>query len=462
MSIPVICPECDHAFPVRDEHAGKRVRCPQCQAMISAGDRRGEPGGSRSAPRRGSAPAAPRPAALKARQEAQAYDLEEEEEATAPSYHDATPAISIGSSPRRSASFEPPRRRKQGTPAWVWVGIAALGLIAGGVGVAFAMRGKENPKAAEKDPAVEEEKRRAKEEEQLKNLRNRRRALRSQLATLDERVTEATREKTLIDDVVPAIVKIINERNGQKAGTGTGFIISVPANLDEKEKSDPDEGKTDEGETDYWVVTNFHVIHNGTSCKIKTFDGQEFPCDEVIAHGSMETQDLAVLKPKDGKLSDKVKTLRLAPTDIPFYVGELVYGCGNPSQHEFCVSRGAITRIINHRTVLNEGMNTDVPFLLRPEQDVTILETDARMFPGNSGGPLLNADFEVIGVTTWGIHYPLPGFPGPNPSRGKQVVTFGMSSHVRYTKEMVEEAKKNGGKTKPYDKAAASSGGGDD
>jgi putative serine protease PepD len=202
------------------------------------------------------------------------------------------------------------------------------------------------------------------------------------------------------------------------------------------------------------------VIHNGTSCKIKTFDGQEFPCDEVIAHGSLETQDLAILKPKDGKLSDKVKSLRFAPMDLPFYVGETVYGCGNPSNHEFCISRGAITRIINHRTVVSEGANTDVPFLLNPERDVTIIENDARMFPGNSGGPLLNADFEVIGVTTWGIHYPLPGFPGPVPrGPGKQVVTFGMSSHVRYTKEMVDEAIKNGGKTKPYAQAASSSGG---
>jgi S1-C subfamily serine protease len=273
------------------------------------------------------------------------------------------------------------------------------------------------------------------------------------LATLGEKVDQELREKTLVDDVVPAIVKIINERNGQKAGTGTGFIIEVSLGGDKKDDS------SEPPKPEYWVVTNFHVINGGTSCKIKTFDNQEFPCDEVIAHGSMETQDLAVLKPKDGKLSDKIKTLRFAP-DVPFYVGETVYGCGNPANHEFCITRGAITRIINHRTVINEGMNTDVPFLLRPEQDVTIIETDARVFPGNSGGPLINEDFEVVGVTTWLVQYPIPGFPGPFPrGPGKIVPTFGMSSHVRYIKAMVDEAIKNGGKTKSYSDAASSKSG---
>jgi predicted Zn finger-like uncharacterized protein len=448
MSIPVTCPECDHAFPVRDEHAGKRVRCPQCQAMITAG---GTLGTTRAASSRKPAmPAAPRPAALRARQEAEAYEVEESP--PPPPRRDKAPSVKLGASPR-SAAFESPRRRRPRTPIWAWIGIGALVLIAAGVGVVYATRANQDQKKNGKNTAESEEKRREDEEKQLKKLRDRRRALLAQLSTLQEQVEQELREKTLIDDVVPAIVKILNERNGQKSGTGTGFIISAPAAGEKKSDS------SQPAKSDYWVVTNFHVINGGTSCKIKTFDDQEFFCDEVIAHGSLETQDLAILKPKDGKLSDKVKTLRFAP-EVPFYVGETVYGCGNPSQHEFCVSRGAITRIINHRTVVSEGMNTDVPFLLRPERDVTIIENDARMFPGNSGGPLLNADFEVIGVTTWGIHYPLPGFPGPIPrGPGKQVVTFGMSSHVRYVKEMVEEAMKNSGKTKPYADAAASKSG---
>ena len=69
-------------FPVRDEHAGKRVRCPQCQAMITAG---GPPGSPAPRPRISAGARRLVRRRLQARQEAQTYDFEEEARGPEPS-----------------------------------------------------------------------------------------------------------------------------------------------------------------------------------------------------------------------------------------------------------------------------------------------------------------------------------------------------------------------------------------
>jgi len=126
------------------------------------------------------------------------------------------------------------------------------------------------------------------------------------------------------------------------------------------------------------VLTNYHVVAQGSRIQVTLDDGSDYVAKVV---GSDPGGDLAVLKIQaDGPFP-------IAPlgTSSDLMLGEPTIAIGNPFGLNQSVSVGVISSL--HRTV-SEGGRSYYDFI----------QTDASINPGNSGGPLLNADGNVIGV----------------------------------------------------------------
>ena len=146
-----------------------------------------------------------------------------------------------------------------------------------------------------------------------------------------------------------------NEQQGPRSALGSGFLISE----------------------DGYVVTNYHVIESAMKISVELFSGEKFAA-EII--GSDPKTDLALLKIDS---DEPFEYLEFTDSDNA-RVGDWVMAVGNPLGQEFSVSVG----IVSARNRALSGTYDD------------FIQTDAAINQGNSGGPLLNMDGEVIGVNT--------------------------------------------------------------
>lgn len=172
-----------------------------------------------------------------------------------------------------------------------------------------------------------------------------------------------TYSKTIIDAVEAvknAVVKIerysVVKNKETVSGTGTGFIFS----------------------SDGYLFTNSHVVHNATRLKVVLYDGSSHIAQLV---GEDASNDIAILKISAFDFS--VAKLGNAQ-DLK--IGQLVLAIGNPLGFQHTVTAGIIS-------ALGRTMNTQNGSVMD-----SIIQTDAALNPGNSGGLLVNANGEVIGV----------------------------------------------------------------
>jgi S1-C subfamily serine protease len=132
--------------------------------------------------------------------------------------------------------------------------------------------------------------------------------------------------------------------------------------------------------SDGYIVTNCHVIEDATSIKASFDEGRE---SDALLVGADPSTDIAVLKIYDGDL----KPLQFADSDL-LEVGQIAIAIGNPMGLEHTVTAGVVSargrslRAVNGRLIDN------------------IIQTDAALNPGSSGGPLMNSEGKVIGVNT--------------------------------------------------------------
>lgn len=143
-----------------------------------------------------------------------------------------------------------------------------------------------------------------------------------------------------------------------QAAFGSGFVIS----------------------SDGYIVTNNHVIEETQSILVIFTDGKEHHAQLI---GADPSTDIAVIKVYDGEF----KPLQFANSGI-LEPGQIAIAIGNPMGLQHTVTTGVVSA--TGRTLrANNGRLID-----------DIIQTDAALNPGNSGGPLLNSEGKVIGVNT--------------------------------------------------------------
>ncbi|HEX6834786.1 MAG TPA: trypsin-like peptidase domain-containing protein [Rudaea sp.] len=169
----------------------------------------------------------------------------------------------------------------------------------------------------------------------------------------------------VVEQASPAVVAItIPERVGAdgkrvRGGQGSGFFFTP----------------------DGLILTNSHVVHGALSIEITTTSGRHFVADLI---GEDEHTDIALLR-VSGHASHP--SLRLG-TARELRAGQLVVAIGNPLGFDCTVTAGVVSAL--GRTLrATTGRQID-----------DVIQTDAALNPGNSGGPLLDAQARVIGVNT--------------------------------------------------------------
>lgn len=171
-----------------------------------------------------------------------------------------------------------------------------------------------------------------------------------------------------VDKLYDATVVIGAYQDGSLASSGTGFVYKT-------------EGK------DAYIITNHHVIDSASSIKVK-FTNDEIENVELVA--SDKYADIAVLKIDKDKI---ISVAEIGSTEKA-RLGDTVFTIGGPLSDEYSwtVTRGIVSgkdRLVEV-SVTNSGSADWV---------MSVLQTDASINSGNSGGPLANANGEVIGVT---------------------------------------------------------------
>ena len=172
-------------------------------------------------------------------------------------------------------------------------------------------------------------------------------------------------DSEMISEVMNSVVLVSVDRV-DGSGTGSGIILSG----------------------DGHIVTNYHVVKDATNIYVKLYGSSDFVKAELL--GFAEHDDVAVLKIEKSGL----RPATLVANCGECRQGETVYAIGAPEgkDYSWTVTRGIVSAV-NREIKLYDQSGT-------LNKKLRTIQTDAPVNPGNSGGPLVNAAGQVIGIIT--------------------------------------------------------------
>lgn len=199
----------------------------------------------------------------------------------------------------------------------------------------------------------------------------------------------------LVEKAGPAVVNIRVTKFGQRAHNDSEnagdqqyhqeqipelfrrfFDIPGNPNYDEPDRQGAGSGFI--FESNGYIITNHHVIDGADQIIVRLADKREFEAKLV---GSDPTSDIALLKID----AENLPTLKLGDSSS-LKVGEWVAAIGSPFNFEQTITAGIVSA---------KGRSSGA------QQYVPFIQTDVAINRGNSGGPLLNLDGEVVGINSW-------------------------------------------------------------
>lgn len=190
-------------------------------------------------------------------------------------------------------------------------------------------------------------------------------------------ITQTQKEVTVTDTgiadavekVYDSVVIVETYQRKSLASTGTGFTYKKDGNT-------------------YYMLTNYHVIEGGDSVKVLFTSGEKVTATVV---GGDKYADIAVLSYQ----SDKELAVSEIGSTADMRVGDTVFAIGAPldsSVYSWTVTRGILSGKDRQVEVSTSNSNSS-------DWIMQVLQTDAAINSGNSGGPLCNSNGQVIGIT---------------------------------------------------------------
>lgn len=195
--------------------------------------------------------------------------------------------------------------------------------------------------------------------------------------SVTENITKVEKDVTVTDTgiadavekIYDAVVIVSTYKNDTYVASGTGFVY----------KKD---------DTHYYILTNHHVIESGNQVTVTFTDGEVIETDII---GSDQYADIAVLSFTS---TEDIPVAEIGNSEDS-RVGDTVFAVGAPldSVYSWTVTRGILSG--KDRMVEVSLSNTTTS-----DYVMKVLQTDAAINSGNSGGPLCNSNGEVIGITS--------------------------------------------------------------